>query len=320
MLAMRHKSKQYLLVVLKVLILGITFGYIYVKITQNETIDIYEFSNQLFQGRALIPVLGFLFLASLNWFFEILKWKIIISDVSPISFFKSLKQSLASLTVSLATPNRIGEYGAKAYFFKKEFRKQILLRNFFHNSFQMIVTSVLGVIGLLFFCKLYGFGTLSETTFFKIGIALVLVGIVLFIAFVFRKNTLVFKGLTLSNIYLKFKQISSEIKWKVLLFSVFRYLTFSYLFYQLLVFFGMNITISEALPIIFSLYLLASVLPTIFIFDVVVRGGISLWLFSLAGFPEIPVLSTVFAMWILNFVFPSILGGYFLLTYKPSKL
>jgi len=320
MFAMRHKSKQYLLVVLKVLILGITFGYIYLNITQNETIDFKKFSQNIFKGKSLIPILGFLFLASLNWFFEIVKWKIIVSDSYPISFYESLKQSLASLTVSLATPNRIGEYGAKAYFFKKEYRKQILLRNFFHNSFQMLVTVIFGIIGLMFFWKNYGFGIVSETVFFKIGIALILIGTFLFLAFAFRKKTIIFKGLTLSNIYLKFRQLSSETKWKVLLFSVFRYLVFSVLFYKLLVFFGMDIPLLEALPIIFSMYLLASVLPTIFIFDVVVRGGISLWLFSLAGFPEIPVLSTVFAMWILNFVFPSIIGGYFLLTYKPSKL
>lgn len=320
MFAMRHKSKEYLLIIFKILILGVTFVYIYMKISQNETIDFKEFSNHLFKGKALIPILGFLFLASLNWFFEILKWKTMVSNLSSISLVTSLKQSLASLTVSLATPNRIGEYGAKAYYFKKEIRKQILLRNFFHNSFQMLVTVVFGGIGLLFFWKLYGFGTLSETVFFKIGVVLILVGIFFFLAFVFRKNTIVFKGLTLSNIYLKFKQLSSETKWKVLLFSVFRYLIFSYLFYISLMFFGMDITLLKAFPIIFLMYLLASILPTIFIFDVVVRGGISFWLFSLAGFSVVPVLSTVFTMWILNFVIPSIIGAYYLLSYKPSSL
>ncbi len=320
MFAMRHKSKEYLLVIFKILILGITFAYIYLKITQNETIEFKEFSNYLFQEKALIPVFGFLFLTSLNWFFEILKWKTMVYDLSPISFLISLKQSLASLTVSLATPNRIGEYGAKAYFFKKAIRKQILLRNFFHNCFQMLVTVIFGGIGLLFFWKLYGFGTLSEIVFLKIGVALILVLSILFLAFVFRKNTVVFKGLTLSNIYLKFKLLSSNIKWKMIVFSVFRYLIFCFLFYRLLVFFGMDISLSEAFPIIFLMYLLVSVLPTIFIFDVVVRGGISLWLFSLAGFPEIPILSTVFTMWMLNFVIPSIIGGYYLLSYKPYKL
>ncbi|MCF6308454.1 MAG: flippase-like domain-containing protein [Flavobacteriaceae bacterium] len=320
MFAMRHKSKEYLLVIFKILILGVTFVYIYMKTTQNETIDFKDFSNQLFQEKAFIPVLGFLVLTSLNWFFEILKWKAVVSEISQISFFTSLKQSLASLTVSLATPNRIGEYGAKTYFFKKEIRKQILLRNFFHNSFQMFVTVVFGGVGLLFFWIFYGFGFISETVFFKVGVALILIGIVFLLAFIFRKNTLIFKGLTLSNIYLKFKQISSKIKWKMMIFSVFRYLIFSYLFYRLLVFFGMEISFFEALPIIFSMYLLASVLPTIFIFDVVVRGGISLWLFGLAGFSEFPVLSTVFSMWMLNFVIPSIIGGYYLLSYKPSKL
>ena len=66
------------------------------------------------------------------------------------------------------------------------------------------------------------------------------------------------------------------------------------------------------------MYLIASIVPTIFIFDVVVKGGAAVWLFSLAGIPEIPVLSTVLSMWILNFVFPSVIGGFYLFNYKSE--
>jgi len=66
------------------------------------------------------------------------------------------------------------------------------------------------------------------------------------------------------------------------------------------------------------MYFFASVVPTVFVFDVVVRGGIAVWLFSFAGIPEFTVLSTVLAMWILNFVLPSIFGSFFILTYQPA--
>ena len=59
----------------------------------------------------------------INWLLEIKKWKILAQRVMEISLIEATRQSLSSLTFSLITPNRIGEYGAKALYFKKEKRK-----------------------------------------------------------------------------------------------------------------------------------------------------------------------------------------------------
>jgi len=146
MFALSHKSKKKLLLALKLFILAVTFWYVYLKLTQNKAIDFNYFSNRISDNNVLFSFLGFILLTIANWFFEILKWKTIVSEIQNISFTTALKQSLASLTVSLATPNRIGEYGAKAYFFEKEKRKNIVLLIFFHNSFQMAVTMLFGVL------------------------------------------------------------------------------------------------------------------------------------------------------------------------------
>jgi hypothetical protein len=76
----------------------------------------------------------------------------------------------------------------------------------------------------------------------------------------------------------------------------------------------------EAIPLILSMYLLVSVIPSVFIFDVVVRGGVAVWLFSLAEVNELIVLSTVLVMWILNFVFPAIVGSILLIKHKPESV
>lgn len=89
------------------------------------------------------------------------------------------------------------------------------------------------------------------------------------------------------------------------------------MFYGLLLFFGAEIAFSTALALIFAMYLLVSIAPTIFIFDVVVRGGVAVWLFSFAGISEFTVLSTVLVMWVFNFVIPSFIGSYFVLAYQP---
>ena len=316
MMVVNHKAKQYLLIALKVFILTITFGYIYLKITQNESIDLKEFSKNVFlwDSKTLLSLLFFLLLASANWFFEILKWKTLVSEVQNISFLTSMKQSLSSLTVSLATPNRIAEYGAKAYFFEKDKRKNILLLNFFHNSFQMFVTVLFGIIGLVIVFNKHEL-PLSTS---KLILGLVVIGILIIAGLAFKKKQLVFKGLSLSKVKLKFKNLPQLTKIKALFYSIIRYLIFSSLFYSLLLFFNTEIPLLQFIPIIFSMYLIASIIPTIFIFDVVVKGGTAVWLFSFAGISEIPVLTTVLTMWILNFVIPSILGGFYLFSYKPE--
>ena len=320
MFALSYKSKKYLLVALKVFILAITFGYIYVKITQNETIDFSVYLKNAFKENTLFSILIFCLLAATNWFFEIVKWKKMISETQEISFSTSLKQSLTSLTISLTTPNRIGEYGAKSLFFEKGKRKQILLLNFFHNSFQMLVTIVFGIIGLGIVFENYNLNKLNTISENQLLIGLLLLILLIGIGFYFRKKQLLFKGLSLSNVYLKLNQVSFQTKFKVLLFSIIRYFIFSFLFFKLLQFFGVEISINQALPLVFSMYLLSSIVPTIFIFDVVVKGGVAVWLFSMVGVSDVAVLSAVFSMWLLNFVIPSVFGAYFLMAYKPSYL
>ena len=319
MFALSHKSKQYLLLALKVLILTFTFAYIYLKVSHNETINTYGFFEKIFSKNALLPILGFILLASFNWFFEILKWKTIVSEIKSITYSTSLKQSLASLTVSLATPNRIGEYGAKAYFFNKNLRKKVMLYNLYHNTFQMLTTTILGALGLIILFQKNNLGFSIENKGVKILIPLLIIMGVLLVGFIFRKQQIIIKGLTISNTINKLKELSIGIKLKIILFSFIRYLFFGYLFFQLLLFFGASIKMTEVIPYIFSMYFLASIIPALSIFDVVIKGGVAVWVFSLLGISENIILSTVFCMWILNFIIPSIIGAYFLISYKPIR-
>lgn len=300
---------------MKVLVLAVTFGYIFYKLKNNPSLDFGSFTATIFSkgivsGYLLLPFLG---LAMANWFFEILKWQTLVSSFEKIDFKTALKQSLASLTVSLATPNRIGEYGAKALFFETRKRKKILLLNFFSSGAQMLVTCFFGVFGLLYFLRNFNIPySISTFCYFGIGVILLLA-----VAYYFKEKELLLKGFSVAKAIQFFRGIPFQIKFKTILYSIFRYVIFSGMFYGMLLFFGAEIPFLEAIPLIFAMYLLVSVLPTLFIFDVIIRGGVAVWLFSFAGVPELIVLSTVLAMWLFNFVLPSLLGSFFVLTYQP---
>jgi len=107
------------------IVLG-AFYFIYQKTVHNNVISLSDFilqlENTLFTNKK--SMLYLLLFSIINWFFEIIKWKTLVFSIKNISFQEALKQSLGSLTASLFTPNRIGEYGAKAFYFYKTKRKK----------------------------------------------------------------------------------------------------------------------------------------------------------------------------------------------------
>lgn len=315
MSAISHKTKQYLLASAKVLVLAVTFGYIFFRLKNNQSLDYRAFLNA-FNSRGIASgylLLLFFIFAAANWFFEILKWKILVSTFEKIDFKTAMKQSLASLTISLATPNRIGEYGAKALFFEPRYRKKVLLLTFFSSGIQMLVTSFFGVFGLLYFLGNFNIAySLKSLCYFAIALIFLFA-----IGYYFKERELLTKGFSISKVIRFLKKIPIRTKLKTILFSAFRYIIFSATFCSLLLFFGAEIHLLETILLIFAMYFLVSILPSFFIFDVVIRGGVAVWLFSFAGIPELIVLSTVLAMWLLNFVLPAVFGSFFVLTYQP---
>lgn len=310
-----RKTKQYLLVLAKVLVVAITFGYIFFRLRNNTDLNFAAFVDSIlhkghYAGYFLISIL---FLASLNWFFEILKWKSLASTIQKTDFKTALKQSLAALTVSLATPNRIGDYGAKALFYERGKRKRVLLLNFYSNGIQLLTTIVFGIVGLLFILQKYEI-LYSIQGIIALGTGMI---VLLIVGYILKEKELLLKGFSIGNTFRFYQSFSNSLKVKIVAFSIFRYLIFSGMFYGLLLFFGAEIAFSTALALIFAMYLLVSIVPTIFIFDVVVRGGVAVWLFSFAGISEFTVLSTVLVMWVFNFVIPSLIGSYFVLAYQP---
>ena len=72
----------------------------------------------------------------------------------------------------------------------------------------------------------------------------------------------------------------------------------------------------QAMTVITSMYLLSSIIPSIFIFDVVVKGSIGVFLFSMIEVDELTILSIITLMWLLNFVLPSVFGSYYVLNFN----
>jgi len=283
------------------------FYFIFQKLNNNQLLSLTQLKEQLsilFSNNIWLLLVLLLF-TDANWFLEIFKWKTLASIEKNLSFMDAFEQCLASLTTSIITPNRIGEYGAKALFFKKEKRKKIMLLNLVGNLSQLTATVFFGTIGLIFFIG--NFNVIHPKLDFQNLSILIFVVAVLFL---FRKN------LQLKKIELYLKKIPKVVFIKKLGFSFLRYLVFSHQFYLLTILFGIDLDYFTTMNLVFCMYLMASIIPSLSVFDWVIKGSIAVWLFNFVGINELTIVTITTIMWVLNFVIPALLGSIFVLNFK----
>ena len=209
--ALPYKTKQFFFVLIKLAIVVGASYYIYNRLTNNNELDFSLFVDFLSKNNVFTPknIFFVLFLTIFNWFFEILKWKELVSTIKKISFFEATKQSLSALTASLFTPNRIGEYGAKAIYYTKRFRKRILLLNLMGNVFQMSATVILGIIGLYYFVTTYN----VDISYYRISrFGIVVLMVAGFAVFGITQNKYKIKGFSIERIKSFVKEIPFQKK------------------------------------------------------------------------------------------------------------
>ncbi len=317
-ISVSHKTKQFLALTIKVAILIGAAYFIYDKLVHNSQLGFDTFLAQLSSSQLLDPIVifGLLIITFLNWFLEIVKWKTLVSTIKPISLWESTAHTLGGLTASLFTPNRVGEYGAKALYFEKFERKRIVGLNALGNLAQLFATVFFGGIGCVIFMMEFGI-ELPLYRIARIGAFMLVLGLLFFIGT--KQKRFRIKGFSWRRVRGFIRNVSGGIHLKNLSFSVMRYLIFSHQLYVLLLFFGLNTSYLIAMSAITTMYLITSLIPMLFIFDVVVKGSVAVWLFGYLNVSELHILSVVSLMWLLNFVIPSIAGSYFVLKFTSVQ-
>jgi hypothetical protein len=309
-----NNYKSALILFIKLVLVFGAFYFISNKIANNEILknDIfYSFLQTNILNNYLVLITILLFTIS-NWLLEIRKWKLLVSCIQNISFLQASKEALSSLTASLLTPNRIGEYGAKALYYPAKKRKKIVLLNFLGNFSQMNTTVFFGLIGLVFLGRLIPL-ELHITLFQILGFSL-LIGIFLF--YLFKKLWIKYWSQFKINLY----AIPISIHIKNYGLSFLRYLIFSHQFYFLLIVFGVHLDYFTLMSLIFIMYLIASVIPGFLIFDWLIKGSVAVSVFGIYEINEIVILSIISIMWILNFALPSVIGSYYILTFNNKHI
>ena len=312
MILIPHKAKQFIVSLIKVLIVAGAFYFIYNQLVNNDKLEWQKFVA-LFKKNQSIGGIAFILLLSFgNRFFEILKWKNLVASFRSITLYDATAQVLGALTAGIFTPNGLGEYAGKALFYERSETKRILFLNLICNGIQMILTIAFGILGLLYFNN--DFHIVASKT-----VALIFSGVMLLSFGLFHFKASAIKGYSIEKLVHKVNQIPKEIHHKNIFFGICRYLIFSHQYYFLFVAFDVNLPYFLLMSAITGIYFLASSLPTFQFLDFAVKGSVAVFFFGLLGVNEWIVVFITTLMWLLNVVLPVIVGSYFVLNFKMQR-
>jgi hypothetical protein len=305
MISIPYKTKQYLVLATKILIVVGAFYFIYNQLANNKKLDWNKFLVVFKKNQSVLGIIFILYLSFQNRFLEILKWQNLVGFFKSISVGESTKQVLAALTAGLFTPNGVGEYAGKALYYKKEKTSKIVFLNLICNGIQLILTIVFGSIGLLFL------------GYWKWVLLLSVLGFGFWILAFFTKKIKI-KNYSIETFIEKINEIPKAIHQKNIFLGIARYLTFSHQYYFLFLAFDVHLPYVTLMATIATVYFLASSLPSFQFLDFAVKGSVAVFFFNKLGVNEWIVIFISTLMWFLNIVLPVIIGSFYVLKFKPK--
>jgi hypothetical protein len=305
MITIPHKATQFLVFMVKLLIVTAAFYFIYKQLTENPKLQWSQFQQLVSEKTSLFGVLFVLTFSFANRFLEIVKWQNLVTSLHPISLGEASKQVLGALTAGIFTPNGLGEYAGKALYFEKQNTKQIVFLNLVCNGVQMILTILFGIIGLF----ILGYWT------WALGLIAATVG---FLGLSLVTKTITIKGYSIEKLLHKINEIPRSIHQKNNFLGICRYLIFSHQTYFLFLAFNIHVPYPIMMATITTVYLLSSILPSFQFLDFAVKGSIAVFFFDKLGVNELVVVFITTLMWFLNVVVPVVIGSYFVLNFRPK--
>ncbi|PTT16026.1 hypothetical protein DBR27_02950 [Flavobacterium sp. HMWF030] len=311
MISIPHKAKQFLVLLVKLLIVGGAFYFIYDQLANNDKLDWQKFITLFRKNQSVLGISFILLLSVLNRYFEILKWQNLAKVIHEISVLEATKQVLAALTAGIFTPNGVGEYAGKALFYPKSEAKKVVFLNLICNGIQMILTIIFGIFGLMYFNANYNVITTKT-------VAILFGGFILVLIVLFSLKKIKIKGYSIEKLVHKINEIPKSVHRKNILFGILRYLVFSHQYYFLFLAFDVELPYFILMATIASVYFLASSLPTFQFLDFAVKGSVAIYFFGILGVNEWIVVFISTLMWFLNVVLPVVLGSYFVLNFKTK--
>ncbi|MBX7183229.1 MAG: flippase-like domain-containing protein [Bacteroidia bacterium] len=310
---------------LKVFIVGLSFYFIYRQIFYKQELEeIKKGFSELFSDHFDFLSLGItLGLMLVNWGIEAEKWRMLVTKYEQISFWVAYEAIFTGVTISIFTPNRIGEYAGRIFHLENADLIKASLASVIGSIAQLLATIIFGTIGLLYIYPVY-FQSFTIITPLKYFILALLVIVGLFLLVVVFINSYIFTTI-ISKIHFlgKLKKYGKIFSYYtkgelglLLSLSSIRYLIFSIQYYILLRTFNVDLPLFDGLLMVFSVFLVLSIIPSISIAELGIRGSVAIFFFGMISGNKLGIITASFGLWLINLVLPAIIGSLFVFNLK----
>ncbi|MCX6246551.1 MAG: lysylphosphatidylglycerol synthase domain-containing protein [Bacteroidetes bacterium] len=332
---MKTKIKKTYNILIRILILAGTYGFLYKKIFQGK-----DWQQQFILFRELmerpgIKILVYLvvFLMLVNWGLESQKWRYMIGKIEKISFYRSVQAVFAGVSISFFTPNRTGEYFGRAFILDKASHVDGILITILGSMSQLLITILAGTVSMLVFVPRF----LSQNEFFSgylyygLVVLILIIDLLLLFLVVNVQFLSVLRDKLLRSKLKKFRKhlaVFADFRARdmayVIGLSFLRYLVFTGQFLLLLKVFSVPVPVFDGIIIISLIFFVLSVVPTVAITELGVRGSAAVYFFGLwfshtsvmSDSILIGILSATTLLWIINLAIPAVIGTLFVFRLK----
>jgi len=303
---------------------GVLFRY-FKGIDIHESID---FLKEALSSSDSVLIIGLIVLLGIaNWMIESYKWKFVISPLVNLPFIDAVKSVLIGVFFSLFIPNRAGDFIGRVYSVSHSDKGKLSILTLLASYAQLLATLIFGTLGLTYFYFCYQ-GAFIQINFYLM-LALVCSWIACFVGVIlyFKSSMLSVMGKnTTSKFFLKVKSWVVALRdipalsfLAVLGLSLMRYLVFSFQLWLCFRLVGVDLKAFDIFFFITVYYLILTFIPTVVYTEIGIRGALSIYLFGMLLFvtctPEYDYQFAVsFAsvlVWIVNIVFPAIVGSFY---------
>lgn len=257
-------------------------------------------------------------LMPLNWLTECGKWYLTMRVSYSISWRTCIKCVLMGVSVSLVTPNRIGEYFGRVAGVNPDQRGAGILTTLLGGFAQNLITWTAGILAALFlFNEQIEFSSYFNTSYSLLVILLIVIGFVVFFKISLVKKVFIylsrkFKPLkSYVDVFEVLEQQNSKILLKLLVLSACRYLLYMSQYVLLLYFLGIECSLPYAFAGVAFIFFIQASIPLPAGLGLIMRGNVSLLVWGTLCSASMVGVVASYLLFIINFSLTAFLGVYF---------
>lgn len=309
---MKQKYKNYLGWTIKVSIALLTIHFLYSKLNNDQSLreldDIVAKLNTVSVG---IIFSAILVLMAFNWLSEALKWKLMVAKIHPISYWNAVQTIICGISLGTITPGRVGDFATRIMMlppYKRVLGVIVLSMGAFA---QFVMFNVLAMVAIPIFIYIYMPEHITWV-YVMLFVSPVYSAILLMLYFNIGSFDKLIDKISFLRKYKRFFSVLSKYDrpflTRILLITLFRFFILVVQYYLLINLFIPSITFAQVTLMITLLFTIQSIIPTIDILNIGLRGVTAVYLFGFITNQHTAIVIVTTIIWLINLIIPSIIG------------